>query len=52
MKATILLNTFCFFVMYLGFSGLILGSISLRSVPFPLAYPRFSEYSQGLSPAI
>jgi hypothetical protein len=42
-KATIFWKTLCFMVRYLGFSGLILGRMLLSSVPFSLAYSRFSE---------
>ena len=36
-------NTLCFFFKYCEFSGLILGRVALSSVPFSLAYSRFSE---------
>gem|GEM_PF-3442174 len=44
-KATIFWNTVCFFVRYSGFKGLILGKMSLKSVPFSVANLRFNESS-------
>lgn len=42
-KAEIFSNTVCFFDLYCGLSGLILGSVALSAVPFSVAYSRFKD---------
>ena len=41
--ANFLKNSLFFFVLYCGFKGLSLGSVSFNSVPFSVAYSRFKD---------